>query len=118
MSWPLQLMPAPVPHGERKPGMMWFARQQFIDSVGLDGFSPNYRADWAAKRLPLSICLPGGSMWCPDRCPDWGSNMVEGWKVTGDIPNLSAHPSIGKPDYHGWLKDGVLSDDLESRKYQ
>ena len=110
-------MPGPVPPYAREPGMMWYARQAFVNSVGTDFFSPNYQKDWAGKRLPLTICLPDGSSWCPDTCPDWGSNMQEGWKITGVAPVLTAYPSIGKPGYHGWLKDGILSDDLEGRTY-
>jgi hypothetical protein len=117
MPWPLKLMPGPVAFEDRQPGMMWFCRQSFYDAVGPGHFSPNYYADWAGKRLPLTIVMPGGTMWCPDICPDWGTNVDVGWKVTGEVPLLTAYPSIGKPDYHGWLKDGVLSDDLEGRTY-
>lgn len=104
---------APSPQ-DRRPGMVWFAQAKWADSASM---SPNYLRDWKAQRPPLVIALPDGTTWCPDQCPAWGSNVDEGWKVTGDIPNISAHPSIGKPGYHGWLRDGVLSDDLEGRVY-
>ena len=41
-----------------------------------------------------------------------------GWTITGEPPHLTAHPSINVIGaYHGWLKDGVLSDDCEGRHY-
>lgn len=45
------------------------------------------------------------------------------WTITGDAPNFTASPSIvhlgGKliQGYHGWLTNGVISDDLEGRTY-
>lgn len=117
MAWQLQEMPGPVPAAERKPGMYWFCRPEFLEQ-NEDVFSPNYHADWAGKRLPITVCLPDGSMWCPDQRPTYGSNTIEGWKVTGDLPRITARPSVGKPGYHGFLTDGVLSDDLDGRTFR
>ena len=110
-------MPQAPERQDRLPGMMWFCTPRFFALSGLQYYSPNYRVDWAEKRLPLVIFLPDRSIWCPDRCPDWGTNVDVGWKVTGEIPLLTAYPSIGKPGYHGWLNGGILSDDLEGRTY-
>lgn len=104
-----------------EPGAMWF-----IESYGPDGehrgvfldsmASLEYKRDWADKRSPICVCLPGGGWWTVDQKPSNGSES--GWTVTGDAPNLTAQPSINAEGlYHGWLKDGVLSDDLEGRTY-
>lgn len=39
------------------------------------------------------------------------------WTRTGTPPLITARPSILTPKYHGWLTDGVLSDDLDGRQY-
>jgi hypothetical protein len=109
------------PHSpdKRKPGAYWFLaaygpdgdqRQYFLDHLASD----EYRRDWAEKRAPIAVCLPGGSWWPIDaKCS--GSDGP-GWTITGEPPNLTAHPSINaEGSYHGWLQNGVLSEDLEGR---
>jgi len=71
------------------------------------------------------LCLPNGGHWSIyGRMAD-GS---PGWNVTGELPSITARPSIFAhahgvhggthyEEYHGWLTDGVLSDDLEGRTY-
>jgi hypothetical protein len=40
------------------------------------------------------------------------------WTVTGDAPNLTIHPSINAVgEYHGYIVNGVLSDDVDGRKF-
>lgn len=97
------------------PGDLWFApwlTQQL---------SPEYVRDWQGKRPPLVMHLPDGSDWVVDGI---ARNMNgHGWTVTGEPPLLTASPSIGKYNsdgsfsYHGWLRDGVLSDDIDGRSY-
>ncbi len=65
------------------------------------------------ERDPLMCVLPDGKAWCMDYVAGNGP----GWQVTGEAPNLTAQPSIDSGQYHGWLKDGVLTDDLEGRTY-
>ena len=81
--------------------------------------SPEYRRDWYGKRPPLFVITPDGP-WCVDAVSTdgGGKNTNHGWTVTGKPPLITATPSInmvGK--YHGWLTDGILSDDLEGRTY-
>jgi hypothetical protein len=57
--------------------------------------------------------LPDGHDWTIDGPARGGG----GWVRTGEAPLLTALPSIASPGYHGWLTDGVLSDDLEGRSY-
>lgn len=52
-----------------------------------------------------------------------------GWQVTGEAPNFTVQPSINCYDskrddgsirrkgWHGYLTDGILSDDYEGRTY-
>lgn len=69
-------------------------------------------AQWYPRKGPDGRCLvvmtPGGE-WMVDA----PSSSGEPWKRTGEVPKITAHPSIlinnrGGPDYHGWLTDGVL----------
>jgi len=62
----------------------------------------------------LSVMTPGGE-WNIDLPSASGG---PGWTRTGTPPMITARPSIhviGK--YHGFLTDGVLSDDLDGRSY-
>lgn len=75
--------------------------------------SDAYMRDWLGKRPPISIRCPDGSDWVVDQKASNGP----GWTVTGEAPNLTAQPSIVSRDYHGWLRDGMLTEDLENREY-
>jgi len=59
----------------------------------------------------LVIKLPCGDDWAPVH-PNGA-----GWDITGEPPNITASPSIMDEHYHGWLKDGVFSDDTDGRTY-
>lgn len=60
-------------------------------------------------RLP-----PDGHDWCIDG-PSSGDGP--GWTRTGVPPMITVTPSILTPKYHGFLRDGVLTDDLDGRTY-
>lgn len=83
-------------------GSMWIA--QWVPKndawTGLDG-------------LCLMLMLPDGTEWMIDGPARNGGR----WTRTGSPPRITARPSIASPGYHGWLTDGVLSDDLEGRSY-
>ncbi len=81
--------------------------------------SPEYRRDWYGKRSPLFVMTPAGP-WCVDaQSTDGNGNFTgHGWTVTGLPPNITVSPSINFPgSYHGWLTDGVLSGDIDGRKF-
>lgn len=59
------------------------------------------------------VRLPDGTDWVVDGPATSGG----GWTRTGTPPHITARPSILSSRYHGWLTDGVLSDDLEGRTY-
>ena len=92
---------------EAEPGMMWRSWWFEDEWHGPDGKS-------------YTIRLPGGGEWAMDG----PSTSGPGWTRSGEAPNITARPSILTKDcsawrgYHGWLTDGVLSDDLEGRTYE
>lgn len=117
--------------GERpKPGDMWLD-PRLVEDADIFAFykknilSPEYFRDWYGKRPPIWLCLPNGHYWLIDSRFGGGPGGIgkaNGWVITGEPPNLTAMPSINSirqdgNGYHGWLKDGALSDDLEGRRY-
>lgn len=88
--WPLRELPAGAVYHA------WWMPPSF--GAGPDG------KVWVVK-------LPGGHEWTAYGKSSQGSP----WTVTGTIPAITARPSIAAPTYHGWLTDGVLSDDLDRR---
>lgn len=92
---------------EAEPGMLWDA-SWFVEMgwAGPDGRS-------------LVMRLPGNGEWTIDG----PSQNGPGWERTGEPPRITVRPSIlsypstAGPGYHGWLTDGILSDDLEGRIY-
>lgn len=110
-----------------KPGDMWFAPwmvdvfktpEKLKESTFV---SPEYIRDWYGKRPPIVVILPNGDRFMVDKCCYQKEN---GWTVTGEAPNITLSPSINcirenrAEGYHGWLKNGILSDDLEGRTYK
>lgn len=73
--------------------------------------SPHYWRDWADKRPPICIMGPGGEQWEIDR----KSSNGDGWAVTGEWPNITCNPSIVLRKYHGYLRNGEFTSDLENR---
>jgi hypothetical protein len=113
-----------LPEGYKKqPGDMWYLRHYVRDGKLLYCPSNQYKRDWADKRLPLVVILPNGETWEMDRAYGGNPNN-DGWTITGEAPNITAMPSINaireprESGYHGWLKNGILSDDLEGRTYE
>ena len=103
--------------------------------------SPHYREHVAAVRPPLVLMVPafwpdspdslvaktpggfrlGAQPWCIDSAPSNDANG--GWTVEcpwpledGQDVALTIHPSLNcVGSYHGWIKDGVISADVEGR---
>lgn len=86
-------------------GAMW-------DAFWLAGIKPYL--DRSPDGRVLVCMLPDGREWIID---DAASNGP-GWTRTGTPPLVTATPSILTPDYHGFLTGGVLTDDLEGRRYE
>lgn len=98
-------------------GDMFFANEHLQNSESLKHLSASYLSQ-TPNRKPLWVMTPGGC-WCVDEKPFSGGKYQDGgWTVTGEAPNITARPSINFPgNYHGWLTNGILSNDLEGRIY-
>lgn len=75
------------------------------DSYYLSRF---YWETWSTVRPPISVLCPNGAEWCVDAV----SSNGDGWTVEGDVPNITASPSIMVPGYHGFLRGGVFTANL------
>lgn len=94
-------------------GDMWWA-DPAIDNDHDLLLSPEH----AGKR-PLLVRLPGNVDFAVYG-PTWmaGGPGPSGWRVDGEPPLLLISPSINIGGvYHGYLQNGVISDDCEGRKY-
>lgn len=108
-----------------EPGDCWYAREgpngeyywwsNHNRSVSpADSNYPEIAPEHAGKR-PMVVVLPSGVTFCV-HSPTYkaGKPGKAGWTVTGELPNVTVHPSINYGDpkstfhWHGWLKDGVL----------
>lgn len=112
------------------PGMGWFTpwvydpsgnggRRMMISGPGAANasfLSLHYWRDWASIRPPICIVGPNGEEWEIDR----KSSNGDGWKVSGEWPNISCIPSIVLSGYHGFLGSngapaGEFTADVEGR---
>ena len=59
------------------------------------------------------IVCPDGDMWEIDRT----SSNGDGWRVTINEGYITCSPSIVTRNYHGFLRDGVFTPDLDGRTY-
>lgn len=98
------------------PGAIWeitFDRSNTGPGSYWESLSDHYKTVHADHRPPLAVVLPSGEYWVIDSIAANG----DGWEITGEFPNITARPSVASLGYHGWLTDGVLSDDMEGRTY-
>lgn len=75
--------------------------------------SEHYWRDWADKRPPIIVFCPNMRQWMIDQKSSNGT----GWVVTGYPGPITCSPSIVAGDYHSYLTNGYLQDDLEGRFY-
>lgn len=120
---------------EAPPGAMWEAPWLVDHWATLEGIREPRSSDgasymssqWRNRCLqegriipPLIVKTPGGD-WVIMSSASNGSVDADGrrsgWDWSGEPPRITARPSIGMSRYHGWLTDGVLSDDMEGRTY-
>lgn len=117
---PTQCFMAESEEDRKRPDAMWFdPTKPEVVAMLIDDrpdLSMEYKRDWLGKRSPLAMRLPNGQAWCIDLVAS-NNRVGSGWTVIGNAPNITARPSIATSTYHGWLKNGVLSDDLEGRQY-
>lgn len=81
---------------------------------GVHGWPERYRG-----AVAYYVALPSGQTWCPWRkaFDETRGYHGEGWEVSGPPDRLTATPSINTKGYHGYLTDGVITDDIEGRTY-
>lgn len=105
--------------GNQEPGCMWYVpwffdpAKDYIKVLEQSRFSIYYKQNHAMNRPPICVKCPDGRDWMIDM----KSSNGEGWKVTGEPPFITCSPSIDTGTYHGFLQNGVFTDDLEGRKY-
>jgi len=115
MPWQCRMIDPPKKRGDAQPGDMWFADPVYYE--GSNFISDYYRQHNSDRQL-LFIRVPKlqhGTDFCVDSNASSGAG---GWTVTGEAPNITVNPSINIVGfYHGWLQNGVLSDDVEGRTF-
>ncbi len=105
---------AEPPGKEAKPGDMWLCPWLLNEAgqpyEGEDDLSKQYLTETIKTRAPLAVHLPGGGVWVVDNISsqDRAQGNRCGWRVTGEAPKITAHPSIQTHNWHGYLRDGVL----------
>jgi len=64
------------------------------------------------------VMMPGGVEWIVYSYAT-GPEPRSKWAVQGTVPNITVHPSINLVGiYHGFLKNGIVSEDCEHRKFE
>lgn len=130
MPWQCRLIEDPFrPGGPGGKGVrigdMWYSPWKTTDdcppAIRAD-LSDEYRRDWAGKRPPLVVVVPAlshaGYRLIPIDEHYTRPGETHGWAVTGEPPDITCSPSINAiGDWHGFLANGVLSDDVEGRRY-
>lgn len=112
MAWQLAEIPNPwgddPGEGGYDVGSCWRAKPLTPESIR----SPEWIA--SGRGYFIWVVLPSRDLFTPDRL---SSNGVSGWTVAGEFPNITVTPSIESCNYHGFITDGVLTDDLDGRTF-
>jgi hypothetical protein len=124
MPWPLIVIPPDVACDDPwnlPVGAAWYDPR--VAELMKDGIASKYVQQHAARRPPIMVMLPGFIRYCLDtrQCTAERGWFGDGWDVVGDLSNpagVTVSPSINiRPSYHGWLQNGVISDDCEGRRF-
>lgn len=136
MSWPIRLIEPPARdeesleyrcavgdawHASRGEDGQWYSHPEgtpWPTRWGPLHLSPEYHRD-NARRPPLIVRFPGRRVFCVDEVVVTdGGYGTNGWQVSGEVPHITVSPSINLiGDYHGWIRDGVITDDCEGRMF-
>ncbi len=111
-------------------GDAWYAHEminEFREFYLKNSLSVEYKQNHLNKRSPIIVHLPmryadgstGSFPFCVDEGYKNGGHISEhGWTVSGELPNITVNPSINCIGiYHGWIRNGEISDDCEGRKF-
>lgn len=104
--------------GKRRIGDMWFLDLP-EEELRKRELSDQYWRENAQNRKPLVVLLPGKWTFLIDgKCFSHERGYYDGWTVTGSVPLITVSPSINLVNrYHGWLRDGIISDDVDGRAF-
>lgn len=116
MPWALVAFGDPRVNKETpKPGHWWYCTWlKMVAGRPPEFLSSNYVKNDMKHRDPVCIVLPGGDHWIIDQKAFNGG----GWVITGGEGKWTASPSIMTEAYHGYLKDGILTNDTDGRTYE
>ena len=96
------------PLRENPPGAMWVS--DWFPQEGPNG-------EWTGPDGKVwCVMLPGGVEWI---VYSYSSDTPRRkWSVQGEPPNITVSPSINQKGlYHGHIKNGVITDDVDGRKF-
>lgn len=130
MGWKLTEVHFPFAIGDgimlRKPGEYWripFDYRPVMDKekrTYIEIYRGFMSDEYVASGVDyeLVICLPGKIHFRASHIATRDTGQHHGWRVTGELPNITIHPSVDVEGYyHGWITDGVIGDDLSGRTY-
>lgn len=132
MPWPCRMIEFSkgMSSADLQIGDMFFYREELYSFEEEGGYSwprffahdkklsQYYRDHNKAKRPPLLVWMPGRVLFCVDSMCWDQAGYHGGWEVTGDPPFITVRPSIDMVGiYHGYIDNGVISDDKEGRVY-
>ncbi len=100
------------PTGERvKVGKHVIYKEKPADPSKSHILSIHYWQDHADHRPPICVVTPSGHEWVIDAPASNGTV----WTVTGPLESLTCSPSIVVPGYHGYLRNGEFTPDIEGQ---
>lgn len=125
MSWPLKEITLDqrraMNYTDVEPGTCWripLSAKVFDETyrdLSIDWVSPEFTASGRDYLIVVRLPPGGGDFFVDYKSTDGAS----GWIVTGEMPVITVSPSINAAGaYHGWIQNGVLTDDCEGRKYE
>jgi hypothetical protein len=96
----------------------------FYTGAGIRRLSHRYDPSW---RSPIVLVMPGGDSFCVDWMSYSHDVPVEngGWNVSivgsfldGKLLPITLEPSVNLGGiYHGFVRNGIIGDDIEGRKF-
>jgi hypothetical protein len=115
VTWPIRLLDKRPTWDERQVGDAWWAAPDD------DAYSTLVGTKHRHLERVLWVSLPGienGYPFCVHAPATREGPDGAGWSVSGDAPRITVEPSINiVGSYHGWIRDGVISDDCEGRRF-
>lgn len=90
---------------EHPPGAIW--RATWMEEIQNNPYAAPDGKVWA-------LMMPSGMEWLIYG-PEAGGGK---WTVTGTLPKITVSPSINQVGvYHGFVKEGIVSEDCEGKKF-